>query len=78
MSSSTTFAEGGGAVGSSASAAGATSAASRSCPHLPLYDGDARRGTHLPPARSSRSTIATEQPHVKVAWRISRRKEEKR
>ncbi|HEX3455258.1 MAG TPA: hypothetical protein VHS03_11570 [Gaiellaceae bacterium] len=26
--------------------------------------------------RDGRFTIATEQPHVKVAWRISRRKEE--
>jgi hypothetical protein len=25
-----------------------------------------------------RFTIATDQPHVKVAWRVSRRKEEKR
>jgi hypothetical protein len=27
---------------------------------------------------NGRFTIATDQPHVKVAWRISRRKEEKR
>ena len=27
---------------------------------------------------NGRFTIATEQPHVKVAWRISRRKEENR
>jgi hypothetical protein len=27
---------------------------------------------------NGRLTIATDQPHVKVAWRISRRKEEKR
>ena len=26
--------------------------------------------------RDGRFTIATEQPHVKVAWRVSRRKEE--
>jgi hypothetical protein len=28
--------------------------------------------------QNGRFTIATEQPHVKVAWRISRRKEEPR
>ena len=42
-----------------------------------LHPINGESAVHLTAAlRDGRFTIATDQPHVKVAWRISRRKEE--
>ena len=42
-----------------------------------LHTIDGASAVHLTAElREGRFTIATDQPHVKVAWRISRRKEE--